>query len=244
MNIKKRIYKCTLCNSTLGFTNIKKDLGEKLESYAFPYRLKDFETLSYESYSCVNCESADRDRMYKLYFDKYGNFNKNSKILDFAPSKKLKEYLKSKTPKYRSADLYIDDVDDKVDITNMKKYTTNTFDFFICSHILEHVDDDKKAISELYRILKPTGKGILMTPVINKKNVQDEDPSIKNVAERWRRFAQDDHVRLYEKDIFVERVKNSGFTLKVCGFWNLGIIKMIRNGLFLKSRLYIVEKGE
>lgn len=241
---KKIFHKCVLCGSTSGFTNIEKDFGEKLKKHKFPYELDDFETLSYKSYSCVNCEAGDRDRLYKLYIAGYENINKKTKILDFAPSKKLEEYLRNKTRNYRSADLYLDDVDDKIDITNMKQYKNNSFDFFICSHILEHVDDDNKAISELYRVLKPGGRGILMTPIIDKDGVQDEDPKLKNIAERWRRFAQDDHVRLYEKKVFVSRVVREGFAIKVYGFWNLNIVSMIRNGISLRSRLYVLEKGK
>ena len=146
------------------------------------------------------------------------------------------------TRNYRSADLYMKNVDDKVDITDMKIYKDNTFDFFICSHILEHVEDDKAALSELYRVLKPGGMGILMTPVINKKGIQDEDPSVKNKHERIRRFAQDDHVRLYQRSVFIERVKAAGFKIHTYSYWNLGILNFLRNGIRFKSKLYVVEK--
>jgi len=101
----------------------------------------------------------------------------------------LMEYVKSITKNYRSADLLIESYDDKVDITNMKEYKNNTFDFFICSHVVEHVDNDEKAMRELHRVLKPGGKGIIMTPILPRKGVHDEDPSVTDVDERWRRFA-------------------------------------------------------
>jgi SAM-dependent methyltransferase len=235
--------KCIFCGSTDGYKSIEGELGATLKEHQFPYSLSDFETLSYRAYKCQNCGSSDRDRLYRLYLDKYEKFTKSSKVLDFAPSKLIEEYMRSRAGGYLSADLLIDGVDEKVDITDMAQFKDNTFNFFICSHVLEHVDDDSKALSELYRILKPGGKGILMTPVIDKPGVQDEDPTVTDVSERWRRFAQDDHVRLYEKSVFINRVKDAGFIIHEYGFWNLGIMPMIRNGIRLKSRLYVVEKG-
>ncbi len=192
----------------------------------------------------MNCGVSDRDRMYKLYIDGYDlPAGDESQLLDFAPSEQLSTYLKTKTKRYRSADLFMKNVDDKIDITNMKLYQDNSFDFFVCSHILEHVESDAKALSELYRVLKPGGCGILMTPIIDKSGVQDEDPSVTNVPERLKRFAQDDHVRLYEKQVFLARVRRAGFKIGVYGYWNLGLVNMLRNGIDLKSRLYVVKKG-
>lgn len=233
-------YRCGLCGKEVKYVSIENDLGSKLKEYGFPYKLADFETISYRKYKCPSCGAADRDRLYKIYIDKFENFDKNTKILDFAPSKQIESYLRPKT-NYRSADLLIDGVDDKIDITNME-YKNNTFDFFICSHILEHVDDDAKALSELYRVLKYGGRGILMTPIIDKNGVQDEDPSIKDVSERWRRFAQDDHVRLYQKDVFLNRVKQAGFVVRQYNYKSLGLWSIIKNGITLKSTLYILEK--
>ncbi len=237
-----KLRKCIFCKSSNGFTSIEAGLGASLRNYGFPYNLSDFETLSYKNYECPVCSSSDRDRLYRLYFDKFKNINKKTKILDFAPSQLLSKYLREKSSNYRTADLLIDGVDDKVDITNMTNYKDNTFDFFICSHILEHVDDDNKALSELFRVLKQGGQGILMTPIIDKKNVQDEDPSVTDESERWRRFAQDDHVRLYEKEIFLKRVKSAGFKIHTYSYINLGMWNIIRNGITLKSKLYVVEK--
>lgn len=234
---------CNFCGQQVKFLSIEDSLGKQLSSHKFPYKLSDFETLSYKRYTCPNCGSSDRDRLYKLYIDKNENFKKSAKILDFAPSLLIENYLRPKAKGYRSADLLIDSYDDKVDVTNMKNYKDNTFDFFICSHVLEHVDDDKKALSELYRVLKKGGRGILMTPIINKSGVQDEDPKVKKVSERWRRFAQDDHVRLYEKKVFLERVKDAGFNVKQYSIWNLGLYTALRIGITPQSRLYVVEKN-
>ena len=106
----------------------------------------------------------------------------------------------------------IEGVDDVVDITDMQMYADGSFDFFLCSHILEHVADDSQALRELYRILTPGGRGILMTPVMPEGRF-DEDSSVTDEGERWRRFAQGDHVRLYDRSTLCSRIVQSGFEL-------------------------------
>ena len=76
----------------------------------------------------------------------------------------------------------MENVDDKVDITDMTIYPDNHFDFFICSHMLEHVFDDRKALRELYRILKWGGQGILVVPIVLSIDEIDEDPSVTTSA--------------------------------------------------------------
>lgn len=235
-------YKCTICGTGNPAYAPIDELQKTLLSFGFPYSLKEFETLSYKHYTCSQCGSSDRDRLYKLYIEKYLN-NKKVKLVDFAPSVPLQNYLKGKSNiLYRSADLMMPGVDDKVDITDMKQYSDESFDFFICSHIIEHVNDDTKALRELYRILKDNGSGILMTPIIDKVGVFDEDTSVTDASERWRRFAQDDHVRLYEKKVFLKRVENAGFYIKQYDFRDLGLLSFLRNGIRLKSKLYVVRK--
>lgn len=235
-------FTCTVCGANTPQYSSLNDLQQKLVEFGFPYRLNEFETLSYKHYACSECGASDRDRLYKLYIDKYLT-DKTIKLVDFAPSFVLQNYLKNKSNiKYRSADLMMAGVDDKIDITDMKKYFDGSFDFFICSHILEHVSDDSKALKELYRILKVGGSGIIMAPIIDKEGVFDEDTSVTEVSERWRRFAQDDHVRLYEKRIFLERLEGAGFIVDQYGYRNLGLLNVLKNGIRLKSKLYIVRK--
>ena len=133
-------------------------------------------------------------------------------------------------------------MDDKVDITDLQVYGDDQFDFFLCSHVLEHVSDDRKALRELYRILKPDGKGILMVPIILSLNQTDEDPTIVDEGERWRRFGQDDHVRLYSKNDFIERVEEIGFRVYQYGKEFFGEDAFTRTGITSQSVLYVVEK--
>jgi len=90
----------------------------------------------------------------------------------------------------------------------------NTYDSIFCNHVLEHVDSDHQAMSELCRILKPGGLAIMQVPLDPDYEKTDEDPSIKDPAERERRFRQYDHVRLYGQD-YPDRLKAAGFKVTV-----------------------------
>jgi SAM-dependent methyltransferase len=101
-----------------------------------------------------------------------------------------------------SADLLRDDVDIKLDITN-SHLPDEQFDLICCGHVLEHVDDDRAAIREIYRMLKPGGRALIMVPIIEE--VTYEDSNVTSPAERKAKFGQSDHVRAYGRD-FVDRV--------------------------------------
>ena len=113
---------------------------------------------------------------------------------------------------------------------------------YYCSHVLEHVPDDKKALCELYRILKPQGLGILMVPIILDLAEIDEEPTVIDETERWRRFGQNDHVRLYSKNGFIKRVKDAGFLIHQYGKDYFGEKLFEQNGITNQSILYVVEK--
>lgn len=99
----------------------------------------------------------------------------------------------------------------KMDITDIQ-FPPETFDVVYCSHVLEHVPDDRKAMREFWRVLKPGGWAILNVPVIDKETF--EDFSITDPDERERVFGKDDHVRLYGPD-YADRLREAGFVVTV-----------------------------
>lgn len=111
---------------------------------------------------------------------------------------------------YLTADLLLP-ADEKMDITGIQ-HPDDSFDVVYCSHVLEHVPDDRKAMREFYRVLKPSGWAIFMIPITVDKTV--EDPTITDPQERLRLFGQDDHVRRYGPD-FVDRLQEAGFSVTV-----------------------------
>lgn len=191
-------HKCPVCLKRITeFGPISTYYQENRIKYGYPFTFDDLETMNATQYVCPSCGASDRCRLYALYIREIlslGLFPNTFALLDIAPSGPLKSFL-LKIPNiiYQSADRHMEGVDFAVDISNMGLIPSESYDMFICSHVLEHVDDDRKALRELFRILKPGGLGILMVPIILKIDKIDEDPTIMDVETRWRRFGQYDH---------------------------------------------------
>ncbi len=242
-------YRCPICQNQVNeFLPLSTLYIETLEKFGFPYSLDECETINREQYICPYCGASDRDRLYACYLDeKLSQYNADDKVLllDIAPSQVLSHFIeKFKHVNHRTADLLVEGTDIVVDITNMPEIESDSYDILICSHVLEHVSDDKRALAELYRVLKPGGWGIIMVPIILTAAQIDEDPEVLDVAERWRRFGQDDHVRLYNKSGFIDRVESAGFTLHQLGvdYFDEPVFKQY--GITRQSVLYVVEKNK
>lgn len=207
---------------------------------------KEAEMLNYNEYSCPHCGASDRERFYALYLQNF--FLKeykaeNIKMVHFAPEASLRNFFKNLSfNEYRTADLMMDGVDDKADLTDLNLYESNYFDFFICSHMLEHILDDIKAMEELYRILKPGGTGILVVPILEGLNEIYEDSSVITEEDRLLHFWQEDHVRMYNKDGYLKRLKNVGFNIHQYNITNFSKKTFDETAITHKSVLYIVEK--
>jgi SAM-dependent methyltransferase len=245
-------YYCPVCESkVVSFLPLPEFYRENQQKFGFPFRSDEAETCSDAAYLCPTCGASDRDRLYALFLGDYIASLESVEpihMVDFAPSEALsaciRRLIKSsgKDVRYRTADLLAENVDDQVDIADLQSYENDQFAFFICSHVLEHVSEDRKALRELYRILKPGGRGILMVPIILSIAEIDEDPEVDDEGERWRRFGQFDHVRLYSKSGFLERVREAGFKVNELDKGFFGEDLFGRTGISSQSVLYIVEK--
>lgn len=155
--------------------------------------------------------SLERHRQMWLYLQNETDFFiKNYKVLHIAPEQEfLRKFKKMKNLDYISADLFSPIVDVKADILDLP-FADESFDIVFCNHVLEHIEDDAKAMSELYRVLKPGGWGILQVPMKNSLEKTYEDFSIKDPKERQKHFGQYDHVRWYGMDYF-DRLQKAGF---------------------------------
>jgi SAM-dependent methyltransferase len=240
-------YKCPVCkNDVHEFLPLSPFYDQNFRKFGFPYTPYDFETLNVEQYSCPHCGTSDRCRLYACYLgEKIPQYPQGQtiNILDIAPSAQLSQFIDCyQNVIHHTADLFAKDVDFVVDVTDMSAIASDSYDILICSHVLEHVVDDRKALSELYRVLKPSGWGIIMVPINLAIQQIEEDPQEADVSERWRRFGQDDHIRLYSKVGFIERVKAAGFKLRELGVDHFGISAFREYGITSKSVLYIAEK--
>ncbi|MDR2206664.1 MAG: methyltransferase domain-containing protein [Flavobacteriaceae bacterium] len=159
--------------------------------------------------------SLERHRQMWLYLQNETDFfTANLKVLHIAPEQEfLRRFKKMKNLDYISADLFSPIADVKADILNLP-FPDESFDVVFCNHVLEHIEDDKKAMSELFRVMKRGGWGIFQVPMKNTLEKTYEDFSIINPKERQKHFGQYDHVRLYGMDYF-ERLKNTGFDVEI-----------------------------
>lgn len=237
--------KCSVCFSNFpNFLPLPLQYFEHFHRLQVPYSLEDFETLNVGQYSCPVCQASDRDRLYALFLRlRYSGNAKPIRILDIAPAPALSRLLKGLPGAvYRSADLYSDLADDRVDITDMRLYADGIFDLIVCSHVLEHVPDDRAAIRELYRVLAPQGLAILMVPILTTLSETDEGPDVVTEEDRWRRFGQGDHVRMYARDDFVARLQAGGFDLSVLAKETFGADVFGYHGIADRSVLYVGHK--
>jgi SAM-dependent methyltransferase len=241
-------YVCPLCGfETDHFLPIEDFFKENWIKHRFPYA-EDWETLNTEAYHCPKCHGCDRERIYALFLNSQikkarGKSGDQPKMLDIAPHPALSEYInQTRYWNRRTNDLFMEKVDDHYDIEDMHGYGDAEFDCLICSHVLEHVPDDRQAMTELYRVLKPGGWAILMVPIVKIDQI-DEAPEINDEAEQWRRFGQYDHLRLYNREGFITRLEEVGFIIDSLGISHFGSKIFARAGITSQSVLYIGRKG-
>ena len=197
LNNAGRKYYCVICNY-----NAKQFLDSGLYSRR-------------KNVKCPKCRSLVRHRHLWLYLTKnYGILEKKKSVelLHFAPEKSLMnglskvqsiKYYTSEYSQQKNADFHFDI--QKID------YENNQFDIIICSHVLEHVPDDYKAMQELYRILRVGGEALIQVPLWpSESHPTYENSQITDPRDRIIHYGQYDHLRIYGLDI-VEKLTQVGF---------------------------------
>lgn len=170
---------------------------------------------------CPSCFSLERHRLLYLYFKNETKiFTDKYDVLHFAPEKCLHDVLqKNKNLNYQTADLMINyikmigvkpgNIMSVLDI----KFPDNSFDFVICNHVLEEVDDDHKALCELHRVLKVNGIAILQVP-INLNEADTLEDLTFNSSQRREFYGSPNSLRLYGYEDYVKRLENVGFKVE------------------------------
>lgn len=158
--------------------------------------------------------SLERHRLLWLYLKNETDFfTAKHKVLHFAPEQAFyKRFRKLINIDYTTTDLNSPLADIKADICNLP-FSDNEFDVILCNHVLEHIPNDIKAMQELYRIIKPSGFGVLQIPQDLNRAHTFEDDSITDEKERAKIFGQYDHVRIYGRDYF-EKLRSIGFKVE------------------------------
>lgn len=177
-------------------------------------RFKDFGRPTRADAKCVRCGSLERHRMVWLYLERKTNLLDGSpkRMLHVAPESCFKRRLRKHLGRgYLTGDLKEEKAMVRMDVMSIQ-YPDESFDVVYCSHVLEHVPDDRRAMREFHRVLRPDGWAILLVPITREKTL--EDPSVTDPGERLRLFGQADHVRRYGPD-YVDRLREAGFEVTV-----------------------------
>lgn len=163
---------------------------------------------------CPRCLSLERHRLLWLYLTRETDLlNSFPRTLHIAPEvcimRHLKPHFAACPDRYVTADLESPLADLHFDVQQIP-LADDSVEVVLCNHLLEHVADDRKALRELYRILRPGGWGILLSPVEADYEQTYEDDTITDPDERTRIFGQYDHRRIYGAD-YADRLREAGF---------------------------------
>lgn len=152
-----------------------------------------------------------------MYFDalKLWPIIAKSNVLHFAPELQLQRRIEELCPRsYIKADLRPSSPDiQSIDVTEMP-FPDKFFDLVICNHVLEHVQNDTEALSEIFRVIKPGGLAILQTPYSSLLKNSFSDPAICTDELRNHFYGKEDHIRVFGYDLFL-KIEQAGFELQV-----------------------------
>jgi len=173
---------------------------------------------------CPNCLSNARERLVIAMLQHHVNIL-NKKILHLSPEKNVYQYLKSKS-EVITADLvpgFYKNIDKQIKQEDAMAFSfaDQSFDVVIANHVLEHISDDLKAMSEIFRVLKKGGVAILQVPYSETISATIEEPLIDNPAKQSALFGQKDHVRIYQLNDYISRLEQSGFIVSKISYKEL-----------------------
>ncbi|PSQ60750.1 MAG: SAM-dependent methyltransferase [Bacteroidetes bacterium QH_10_64_19] len=195
---------------------------------------------------CPGCRSFERHRLMWLYIERRTRLlEAPHRVLHVAPEYAIQKNLRRRDTldMYRSVDLRSMLALDQADVANLP-YEAASFTAILCSHVLEHVDADRAAMRELYRVLEPGGWAYLQVPIDLGREDTYDDPSITEPEARDRAFGHPDHVRLYGRD-YLDRLEGAGFDPHVDSFArDLSEATIDRLRLFPDEDIFIASRPD
>jgi len=239
-------YQCPICGTRLcAYKPIGKTYWRDMEKFGVIYPPDVRETFNVTMAYCPRCDASDRERLQALFlkvaFCRFSG-SRRRLLIEFAPNAALSKMIKLyPSIVYRSADLSRKTVDERIDLTAMNRYADQSVDIILCSDVLEHIPEDRKAMREIARVLKPDGFAVLLVPLVKGLDETHEDPAIVSEAMRWKYFGMGDHVRQYGKRDFLERLSAAGLTVHQLGKEYFGAEAFRNAGLTESSVLYVVR---
>jgi SAM-dependent methyltransferase len=153
---------------------------------------------------CPHCQCTDRERHLRLYLERTRVLEpmRGGAVLHMAPEASLRSFLEGYGfSRYICGDLFPHSPTiERIDLCDLS-FPNKSFDLVVCNHVLEHVADLDRALSELIRVLKPAGRAVCQTPYASRLSHMFEDPRLQSEEDRIYFYSQEDHVRLFGADI-------------------------------------------
>jgi hypothetical protein len=163
--------------------------------------------------TCPVCRSRDRHRLAYMIIQRETDLltRPDATLLHLAPEPSLVQQLRRTLgTRHVSADLHNPEVRIRLDVQHMP-LADASYDAIYCSHVLEHVEDDLRALGEFYRVLRPGGVALVQVPII--RDLTFRDPAITTRKGRLDAYGQVDHEIAYGRD-FPDRVRGCGFDVR------------------------------
>lgn len=198
-----------------------------------------------ENVLCPKCLSLERHRAIWLYLRDFTNvFSQKEAFLHVAPEQCFyPRFRQMKHWNYLTADLESPMADMHFDIHHIP-LESNRFDMVMCNHVLEHVEDDRVVMKELFRVLAPGGLAIMQVPLDYSLTETYENPDITDPLDREQHFKQKDHLRLYGLD-YPDRLRQAGFVVEEIHLSDqIGPVQTEKYRLDPNEILYIAKKAE
>lgn len=162
---------------------------------------------------CPRCGSLERHRLAWLFLQRTDLLEGPLRLLHIGPEPCLERVFRQRDSiDYVSADIDGDRAMREEDIQHLS-FDTASFDAVYCSHVLEHVADDRQAMREMLRVLKPGGWALVMVPVRYSVGQTVEGPDSETPEERRRQFGSPAHRRAYGTDV-ADRLREVGFSVR------------------------------
>jgi SAM-dependent methyltransferase len=236
-----RRHRCPVCHS-----RVRRYLPEGIEAPV----LRELEVVGGERRaraSCPVCCAGTRTRLVWLYLQRVsGLLQRPARVLHVAPEPGLHRRL-SAAPNldYRSGDLdparypFAPEMR-RLDLTALPQ-PDGYFDAVLANHVLEHVERDDRAMSEVLRVLRPGGLALLQVPIALRLATTREDPGVRTPEQRLRVYGQRDHLRLYGVD-YPERLRAAGFQVQPWRAADLDPDLVVQQGLNPREVLFAARR--
>lgn len=221
----------------LSITEILPDVSWDLTISNQHFKAENFETFNLNSYFCPICMIPDKGRFMISFLESIDLKSRNLSILHISPEIGIQKRLNKL---FVNHDYKISDFGDEstlcIDIT---KVIDSKFDIIICSHVLEHVEEDQLALKNLYDALNPKGIILFLVPIHKEIEATFQDKRINSPRERKAAYGLEDHVRQYGYKDF-QKLISSYFDLIIYEVDTLDYLKL---GLAKDSKLYIGSRN-